>query len=194
MRTNRSFIFFRLVVLALFLLTALPVVMAEDDRINQTHHFGGDVLYCDHERGCWLLNSSGELLWEVPQSTIDEVFAVACEAGYSQSIEAGMGTYGPNTLDISCYLGYEPSLTLSGYDEWGAVNSMTFSASYAPVYAPPSEKKAAPAQSSVALPPFPFCPPPMIGTPPDCFMPPPVLCPPPMIGIPPDCFMPPMPF
>jgi hypothetical protein len=158
MNTKR---FFRLLVAlaAIFLLlSAFQAVLAEDDRINQVHHFGGDVLYCTQERGCWLVNMQGELLWEVPQATIDSVFDLACADGHSQFIEAGLGTYGPSTLGISCYLGYEPTLKLFGYDEWGKLNVMQFPRTYDPVYAPKSEE-----ETGVCVLPY-------IGTWPHCFL------------------------
>ena len=121
----------------LLMLLALQVALAEDDRINQVHHFGGDALYCDEDSGCWLLDMNGNLLWEVPQEEIDEAMAAACETGMTQSIEAGMGTYGPSVIRVSCYEGYDPFLTYVGYDEWGKLNEMRFSPSYEPVNAPP---------------------------------------------------------
>ncbi|MAS33334.1 MAG: hypothetical protein CL610_04970 [Anaerolineaceae bacterium] len=120
------------------LLLSLQAVLA-DERINQVHHFGGDTLYCTQADGCWLVNMQGETLWEVSQATIDDALAAACETGTSGYIEAGMGTYGPSTIGVSCYLGYDPSLKLIGYDEWGKVNTMLFPTTYEPVYAPPME-------------------------------------------------------
>ncbi|MCA9914577.1 MAG: hypothetical protein KC496_14595, partial [Anaerolineae bacterium] len=88
--------------------------------------------------GCTLLNSTGGFLWNVPQSMIDDTFASACRVGISQEIEAGMGTYGPSVLVISCYEGYEPTLTLKAYDEHGKINELRFPQDYTPVTAPPA--------------------------------------------------------
>ena len=115
-------------------------VMAQDGRINVVHHFGGDVLYCNLEDGCSMVNMQGELLWEVSEADIDAAMATACETREAQIIEPGNGTYGPATLEIACYEGYEPSLTLSSWDEWGKPNAMQFGADYAPVYPAPSEE------------------------------------------------------
>ena len=123
----------------LMLVVALPSLAQEsiwegwDGRINVISHFGGDVLYCTADRGCWALNMDGDLLWEVPQSDIEAAKTAACDTGLSQTIEAGQGTYGPMTLDISCYTDDEPTLELTGYDEWGKVNSLSFGASYLPI-------------------------------------------------------------
>ena len=84
-----------------------------------------------------MLDSSGTELWEVSQSTIDEVMALACETGTSEVIEAGVGTYGPFWIEVSCYEGLDPSLTLVGHDEHGKINRMQFSSDYMPVYAAP---------------------------------------------------------
>lgn len=146
----------------LMMLMILPSVFANDDRINQVRHFGGDALYCDQERGCWFLNINGELLWEVPQSVIDAAYEVACETESAQYIEAGMGTYGPNVLEVHCPDGEEAYYDLTGYDEWGKINNLRFGASYAPVNAPHSEKaKAEKADPTPTVPPPPPPPPPM---------------------------------
>lgn len=122
--------------LVLLILVGVQGAFAEDNRINQVHHFGGDALFCDSEVGCYLLNAAGEQLWDVSQAAIDAAMATACETGTSQFIDAGIGTYGPNTLIIHCYAGMEPGLTLNGYDEWGKLNEMQFSPTYEPVNSP----------------------------------------------------------
>jgi hypothetical protein len=105
----------------------------DDGRINMVGHFGGDNLYCNQDDGCTLLNTHGETLWNVPQAVINETFTQACEVGYSFEIEAGQGTHGPSILVISCYEGYEPSLTLKAYDEHGKINEIKFGRDYSPV-------------------------------------------------------------
>ena len=128
----------------------------DDGRINMVGHFGGDALYCNNNDGCTLLNTDGELLWNVPQSVIDETFANACEVGISQEIEAGMGTYGPSILVISCYQGYEPTLKLKAYDEHGKINEIRFPQDYSPVTAAtpaPAEETASPTPSETPTPP-----------------------------------------
>lgn len=128
----------KLAVLALLagILTLMALTALADGRINVVHHFGGDALYCTPERGCWMLNMYGHLLWEQPQSIIEEAMTTACISSVSHYIEVGVGTYGPVTLKFSCYAGIDPSITMTGYDEWGALNSMTFSPGYAPVNPP----------------------------------------------------------
>jgi hypothetical protein len=121
-----------LLCLVLFALTASSALA--DDRINQVHHFGGDVLYCTHEDGCWLVNIHGEPLWEVAQATVDAAVAAACATGEAQVIAAGNGTYGPSQLVVGC----PSSVTLVGYDEWGKQNTMEFTTDYLPVYPAPS--------------------------------------------------------
>ncbi len=105
-----------------------------DARINQVHHFGGDVLYCTTEDGCWFVNIKGEPLWEVEQSVITDALADACESGEAQVIEAGAGTYGPSQLVVGC----PSSITLVGFDEWGKQNTMQFTPDYQPVNPAPS--------------------------------------------------------
>lgn len=170
-------------IVILLLLSAFQGVLAEDNRINQVHHFGGDSLYCDEDRGCWMLNSDGDLLWEVPQATIDDLFEIACASGMSEFIDAGLGTYGPATIGISCYDGYEPTLKLTGYDEWGKLNTLSFGRDYAPVTAPVEKQETV----TVTPAPKPVCVA-IIG---GCDAPPPPIpCVPPEVGIYPDCYFP----
>lgn len=126
------------VVLVILLFVAgLSAVMA-DERINVVHHFGGDVLFCTQEEGCKLLNIEGEELWHQPQSVIDAAMTAACVSGETQTIEAGVGTYGPNTLLVSCFGGDSESafLNMTGYDEWGKWNMIQFGPDYLPVNPP----------------------------------------------------------
>src|SRR5690606_32222699 len=60
-----------------------------------------------------------------------------CDAGTSQVIEVGVGTYGQFWFEVSCYEGINPSLNLVGYDEHGKINRMQFSSDYSPVYGAP---------------------------------------------------------
>jgi len=134
-----------------------------DGRINVTDHFGGDVLYCSEERGCWMLNINGQLLWEVPQSEINAAKATACETGIAQSIAAGQGTYGPATLVIGCDDDGEQYLNLLAWDEWGKLNELRFPATYDPVGPPvagvvdtdgdgiPDDEDACPNQGSIGF-------------------------------------------
>lgn len=129
-----------LVMLVLLFTAALtladdPIWDDWDGRINVTDHFGGDVLYCSSERGCWMLNINGQLLWEVPQSVIDAAKTTACETGVTQAIAAGQGTYGPATLVIGC----DNYLNLFAWDEWGKLNELKFLATYDPVGPPVSD-------------------------------------------------------
>jgi hypothetical protein len=121
----------------LLFVAGLSAVMA-DGRINVVHHFGGDVLYCTHEEGCKLLNIHGEELWHQPQSVIDAAMATACGSGETQTIDAGVGTYGPNALLVSCFGGDPESafLNMTGYDEWGKSNIIQFGPDYLPVNPP----------------------------------------------------------
>lgn len=123
-------------VISLVAVFAVSAQSSSDGRINAAHHFGGDALYCEQEQGCWLLNSDGEQLWNIVQDMIDTVMIDACETGQSRYLEAGVGTYGLNTFRVSCYVGYEPALTLIGFDEHGNVNEMEFSPNYMPVNPP----------------------------------------------------------
>ena len=122
--------------LVLLILVGVQGAFAEDNRINQVHHFGGDAIFCDSEVGCYLLNADGEQLWNVSQEAIEAAMTAACESGESQFIDAGIGTYGPNTIGVSCYEGMEPTLKFYGYDEWGKLNTLQFSPDYTPVNAP----------------------------------------------------------
>jgi len=138
--------------ICLILLFALQVALAEATRINQVHHFGGDALYCDQDQGCWLLDKNGNLLWELSQEALDAAMATACETGTSQFIEAGMGTYGPSVIGVSCYVGFDPFLTYVGYDEWGKINEMQFSPNYAPI----SPELSSPEPTAPPPPPLPY--------------------------------------
>ena len=135
---NRTFTLIALFVTVSVLMVASFTQAQDDGRINRVGHFGGDTLYCNMDDGCTLLNGTGGFLWNVPQSVIDETFASACEVGVSQEIEAGLGTYGPSVLVVSCYEGYEPTLTLKAYDEHGKINQIQFPQDYSPVSAPPA--------------------------------------------------------
>ena len=144
----------RFLLLFAALILLLPIfsapVAAEDDvsdgRINEVWHFGGDVLYCNTDQGCTLLNMNGQLLWNVPQETIEAVMALACETHEPQYIAAGFGTYGPSTLSLHCYIGMDPYLILSAYDEWGVLSDLKFGADYAPVGPPVSSEIKAPSK------------------------------------------------
>lgn len=128
---------FALFAVLLLTLVAAPTLAEGDGRINEVWHFGGDVLYCDKDSGCTLLNMNGQFLWNVPQDLIDEAMAEACATRHPQYIEAGFGTYGPSTLSLHCYEGMDPYLILSAYDEWGMLSDLKFGPDYAPVTAPP---------------------------------------------------------
>ena len=133
---NRIFTLLALCVAVSALMVAGFAQAQDDGRINVVGHFGGDTLYCNMDDGCTLLNGTGGFLWNVPQSVIDETFASACEVGVSQEIEAGLGTYGPSVIVVSCYEGYEPTLTLKAFDEHGKINELHFPQDYTPVTAP----------------------------------------------------------
>ncbi|MBZ0277815.1 MAG: hypothetical protein K8I60_16835 [Anaerolineae bacterium] len=121
--------------MGLFVL-GLALTVASDGRINVVRHFGGDALYCQAERGCWVLNTHGELLWEVPQADITAAFDRACQTGEMQSLAAGNGTYGPMTLQLNCYDGIPPYLNLIGYDEYYKPNDLQFAPEYSPDVVP----------------------------------------------------------
>lgn len=88
--------------------------------------------------GCKLLTMNGEELWHQPQSVIKAALAAACESGETQTIDAGIGTYGPNTLLVSCFGGDIATafLNMTGYDEWGKWNIIRFGPDYLPVNPP----------------------------------------------------------
>lgn len=143
--------------IVLLLIAGVQVTLAEDNRINQVHHFGGDALFCTTDDGCYLLNAAGEQLWNVTQEAIDAALTAACEAGESLFIDAGIGTYGPNTIGVSCYEGMEPTLQFYGYDEWGKPNTMPFSPDYAPVNAPVESEEVVIVATPKPRPPAPPC-------------------------------------
>ncbi|QPC83431.1 hypothetical protein G4Y79_03345 [Phototrophicus methaneseepsis] len=154
MKTRVTLIFALLA--TMIAMTSLFVQAQDDGRINMVGHFGGDNLYCDATDGCTLLNDHGEFLWNVPQATIDETFAMACEDGFSYDIEAGWGTYGPSVLHISCYEGYEPTLTLKAFDEHGKINEIQFPQNYVPVMPMQAHSTAVPTMSPTSTP-IPTC-------------------------------------
>ncbi|MAU09779.1 MAG: hypothetical protein CL607_08165 [Anaerolineaceae bacterium] len=160
---------FLIITTLIAVLAMVGLAQAQDDgRINMVGHFGGDNLYCDNIDGCTLLNTDGEFLWNVPKSVIDETFTNACEVGISQEIEAGMGTYGPSLLVISCYEGYEPTLKLKAFDEHGKINEIRFPRDYSPVSAAtaePTEETATPTPSATPSPTPSPTPPPCAWTP-----------------------------
>jgi hypothetical protein len=130
----------KFVLIIVLLFVSASTVLA-DERINVVHHFGGDVLFCTQEDGCKLLNMTGGELWHQPQSVIDAAMIVACETGETQFIDAGIGTYGPNTLLISCFGDAieDAFINMTGYDEWGKWNIIRFGPDYQPVNAPAND-------------------------------------------------------
>jgi len=160
MNRNQIRSFIAIALLLTFSLTAISS-FAQDDRINAAHHYGGDALYCDQAQGCWLFDSEGNLLWEVPQSTIDTIMTEACETGHSMVIEAGQGTHGPSFFNVSCYVGFEPGLTYVGFDEHGNRNDMLFAMSYESIVPPAPVVEVTP-EPVVVAPPVVAPPPPVV--------------------------------
>jgi hypothetical protein len=96
----------RVLVVVLALL-ALAGVVSADGGINGSANgfFGGDSLFCDSVRGCWLLNGNRPangsvpvLLGEFPQADIQAALGTCVAEGHNVEIGTIQGTYGPFTL------------------------------------------------------------------------------------------------
>ena len=95
-----------ILVLALALL-ALAGVVSADGGINgaANGYFGGDTLFCNNERGCWLLNSNSPangsvpvLLGEFAQADIQAALESCAANGANATVGTIQGTFGPFTL------------------------------------------------------------------------------------------------
>ena len=109
-----------------------------DGRINVTHHFGGDALYCVDRNfmvttqysdagtgGFRLLSMAGQELWFVPAADIASAVSQATATGQAVLVGQGRGTYGP--VRIMTYLiGGDDTFAFSGFDEWGKPNEVVF--------------------------------------------------------------------
>lgn len=136
-----------LCILVLSLLSALLVlsVQADDGRINPAnYHFGGDVLYCEADNGCHVLNQHGDQLITWSQDSIDAAVQQSLNSNQSVLVSEQQATYGLMGLWVQ-YVEINDNaeawhLCLQGYDEWGKSNDMCFKASpdgYQPVGVPP---------------------------------------------------------
>ncbi len=115
------------------------IEQATDGRINVTHHFGGDVLYCvdenfvatnefftDNNGGMELLNINGEPLWFVDAETILAKAAEATPGGGSVLVAEGQGTYGPVALYVYKVNDIVIRFIFVGVDEHGKTNEIDF--------------------------------------------------------------------
>ncbi len=132
-----------LVVLVLMLVCTVFAlsVRADDGRINPAnYHFGGDVLYCEVNNGCHVLNKHGDLLFSWSQDSINAAVQQSMDSNQSVLVSEQQATYGPMGLWVQ-YVEVNANneawhLCLQGYDEWGKSNNMCFKASpdgYQPV-------------------------------------------------------------
>jgi hypothetical protein len=127
--------------LSALLFSVTQVAAQEEDlRINHSHHFGGDVLYClDGSRqqtstffepgaggGFQLLNMGGQEIWFVDAETVLAAVEAAKVSGAVELVAQGFGTYGPVELYVGIGENDTPFFTFIGYDEHGKVNSLTF--------------------------------------------------------------------
>ena len=94
----------RVLVVVLALLALVGTVSAQ---INSPANgfIGGDSLFCNSVRGCWLLNSNRPangsvpaLLGEFPQADIQAALTTCAAEGHNVEIGTINGTYGPFTL------------------------------------------------------------------------------------------------
>lgn len=120
------------------LFSQVAFALPDDGRINLVTHFGGDVLYCvdndfnptnhypDLEQGGFrLLDSNGKVLWFVAASQIAAAVQESQETSATVLVAEGTGTYG--SVQMHTYSTEENSnFILTGYDEHGKSNSLTF--------------------------------------------------------------------
>jgi len=104
-----------------------------DARINQQAHMGGDALYCTAGIGCYVLDAGGNQLWDIAESAIDAMFAEACASQGSVIQDVGVGTYGMMTMEVTCFEGYDKTIEVCGFDEWGKNYCVEFAPTYNPV-------------------------------------------------------------
>jgi hypothetical protein len=134
-----------IVLLGLVLALALGVaaVSAQEDpfpdkRLNQTVNFGGDTLYCvddafnntndsatfDHFQ---LLSVSGQPLWELPRSTVEEGLGqIKITPNVPQLLGSGQGTYGQINLYSNVAQDGSPYFIFTGFDQYRKPNYMIF--------------------------------------------------------------------
>lgn len=87
----------RVVVVVLALLALVGTVSAQvNNPVNS--YLGGDSLFCNSARGCWLLNEHGVLLGEFAQADIQAALATCAAEAHNVIIGTIDGTYGPFTL------------------------------------------------------------------------------------------------
>ena len=94
----------RVVVVVLALLALVGTVSAQvNNPVNS--YLGGDSLFCNSARGCWLLNSNSPakgsvpvLLGEFPQVDIQAALETCAAEAHNVIIGTIEGTYGPFTL------------------------------------------------------------------------------------------------
>ena len=104
-----------------------------DARINQQAHMGGDALYCTVGIGCYVLDAGGNQLWDIAESAIDAMFAEACASQGSVIQNVGVGTYGMMTMEVTCFEGFDKTIEVCGFDEWGKNYCVEFAPTYNPV-------------------------------------------------------------
>jgi len=104
-----------------------------DARINQQAHMGGDALYCTVGIGCYVLDAGGNQLWDIAESAIDAMFAEACASQGSVIQDVGVGTYGMMTMEVTCFEGFDKTIEVCGFDEWGKNYCVEFGTTYLPV-------------------------------------------------------------
>lgn len=87
----------RVLVIVLALLALVGTVSAQVN--NPVNGFmGGDNLYCNSARGCYLLNAKGVLLGEFPQTDVQDALTTCAAEAHNVIIGTIDGTFGPFTL------------------------------------------------------------------------------------------------
>jgi hypothetical protein len=94
---------------------------------------GGDALYCTVGIGCYVLDAGGNQLWDIAESAIDAMFAEACASQGSVIQNVGVGTYGMMTMEVTCFEGFDKTIEVCGFDEWGKNYCVEFAPTYNPV-------------------------------------------------------------
>jgi hypothetical protein len=161
----------RVLVVVLALLALVGTVSAQ---INSPANgfIGGDNLFCDSVRGCWLLNSDRPangsvpgLLGEFPQADIQAALATCAASASNVIINTIQGTYGPFTLS-AVYDGPNASpvcsLQINAFEAEGKESKPYGFApkddgSYSPIPQPIPAEEETVSSGSVVQPPHGFC-------------------------------------
>jgi hypothetical protein len=80
-----------------------------------------------------VLDAGGNQLWDIAESAIDAMFAEACASQGSVIQNVGVGTYGMMTMEVTCFEGFDKTIEVCGFDEWGKNYCVEFGTTYLPV-------------------------------------------------------------